>query len=86
MPGAGRSLFITGAGGFLGRALLDALEPGQALKLLLRDPEKFHGSGRDAMIIKGDLCDPRSYGDALKGVDTVIHMAALTGKVSGAQI
>ncbi len=40
------------------------------------------GWGGDVQFAHGDLLDPRGYADALAGCDTVVHLAAATGKCS----
>jgi len=78
------ALFVTGATGFLGRRLLQALEPGWtgAVRCLVRGPVKLPEGAR---AVPGDLLDPPSYAKALAGCDTVVHLAALTGKASVAE-
>ncbi|MFD1810732.1 NAD-dependent epimerase/dehydratase family protein [Rhodococcus gannanensis] len=71
---SGRAIFVTGASGFIGRALGRRLrELGAAVSGvdLVADP----GNG----VVAGDTTDPGSWASALDGVDTVIHTAALLG-------
>lgn len=75
------TLFITGGAGFLGRTLLAQLAAGgHEARLLLRRPMPDLPKGMTA--VTGDLCDPASYAEALAGVTTVVHMAAITGKTA----
>jgi|SRR5579859_3087076 len=76
-------LFITGATGFLGRHIVQAAlahAPEAEIRLLIRGrgvprlPDALTGRIR---LIRGDILHPESYQSALRGVDTVIHSAAL---------
>jgi NADH dehydrogenase len=73
-------ILLTGATGTVGRALLPALvESGADVRALVRDPR---GLGRHRVSVRitlGDLAemgDPKIRRQALRGVDTVIHLAA----------
>ncbi|MGA0871048.1 MAG: NAD-dependent epimerase/dehydratase family protein, partial [Planctomycetota bacterium] len=76
-------ILITGATGFLGRALvrrlLDAGRSAGALRLLVRDADRAVGFGlpRESLVV-GDVVDPASVGAAIRGVDYVYHLAART--------
>ncbi|MBV9398699.1 MAG: NAD(P)H-binding protein [Bryobacterales bacterium] len=76
------SVFLTGAGGFLGRAVVKRLIAGDSgpIVCLVRRPGAIASS--KISYIKGDLLDPKSYRDHLKGCDTVLHLAAITGKAA----
>ena len=80
------SLFITGAGGFLGNTLITKLDASKYsfIYCLTRKRENVRlpePLPENIKIIEGDLLDSASYEDVLKETDTVIHMAAATGKV-----
>lgn len=84
------TLLITGAGGFLGKHLtakLDGSKYGKIYCLELKQedvqlPENDDGTTPENFeVIEGNILDPSSYQDVLKEVDSVIHTAALTGKV-----
>jgi NADH dehydrogenase len=83
------SLFITGAGGFLGRHLLEKLDFSRyktvyCLAQKMEDievPDTLRDSPQ-LEIIEGDLLDVESYQSQLDQSETVIHMAAVTGKVN----
>lgn len=81
------SLFITGAGGFLGRQLLAKLDPSKYEKIycleLKRETVRFPAQRPENVeIIEADLLNSDAYQLQLNGVETVIHLAALTGKVN----
>jgi UDP-glucose 4-epimerase len=75
-----KPVFITGATGFMGAAVVRALRAcAVPVAVLLRDPSK---PGRlqdlsDMTVVKGDLEDAASYRDALMQLapDTVLHLA-----------
>lgn len=70
-------ILLTGATGTVGSALLTRLTAaGADVRCLVRDPRRL---GRDRVRVQialGDLADPASFRNALRGVDTVIHLAA----------
>jgi uncharacterized protein YbjT (DUF2867 family) len=71
-------ILLTGATGTIGGALLPRLvETGEPLRALVRDPR---GLGRHRVRITlgdlGEMRDPRIRRQALRGVHTVIHLAA----------
>ncbi|MGR3762389.1 SDR family oxidoreductase (plasmid) [Roseobacteraceae bacterium NS-SX3] len=79
-----RVLFMTGASGFIGRALLPHLQ-GWQLRLLVRDPGALPPLPAGAEVVQGDLEDPAAWQGALEGAEAVLHLAALTGKASAAE-
>ncbi len=80
-----RSTLITGASGFAGRALLRRVGAAAApftiycLGRARHEPSRHLTSARVQQVI-GDLCEPASYEACLRQVDTVVHLAATTGK------
>ncbi|MGQ0732148.1 MAG: NAD-dependent epimerase/dehydratase family protein [Acidobacteriota bacterium] len=70
-------VFLTGATGYLGSAVLDAiLRAGHPLMALVRDPEKAaQVTARGASAIVGELGTPASYEGALESCDAVVHTA-----------
>jgi len=72
-------LLLTGATGTLGSALLKPLlGRGEAVRCLVRSPRGLGDQRVHVQIALGDLADPLSFRHALRGVDTVVHLAAST--------
>jgi NADH dehydrogenase len=70
-------LLLTGATGQLGTALLDRLlAEGTPVRCLVRDPRRLGPRRVRVQIALGDLADPPSFRNAMRGVDTVVHLAA----------
>ena len=73
---------VTGATGFVGRHLVDALRrSGRPVRVLARDPNKFHTVFPDASgieLCRGDIGDPTSLTGAVRGVDVIYHLAGVT--------
>jgi uncharacterized protein YbjT (DUF2867 family) len=70
-------LLLTGATGLVGSALLSRLvAEGTQVRCLVRDPRKLGAQRVRVQIALGDLTDPPSFRNALRGVDTVVHLAA----------
>jgi len=70
-------LLLTGATGLVGSALLRRLVgEGQQVRCLVRDPRRLGAQRVRVQIALGDLTDPPSFRNALRGVRTVVHLAA----------
>jgi uncharacterized protein YbjT (DUF2867 family) len=71
-------LLLTGATGTVGRAVLRRLTPGGAtVRCLVRDPRRLGPERVRVQIALGDLGDHLSFRHALRGVDTVVHLASV---------
>ncbi len=70
-------LLLTGATGLVGSALVPRLiASGRPVRCLVRDPRRLGAERVRVQIALGDLSDPPSFRNALRGVDTVVHLAA----------
>jgi uncharacterized protein YbjT (DUF2867 family) len=70
-------ILLTGATGTVGSALLRRLtSDGRPVRALVRDQRRLGDQRVRVQIALGDLADPPSFRNALRGVDTVIHLAA----------
>ncbi len=70
-------LLLTGATGTIGRPLLRRLlETGVEVRCMVRDPRRLGPERAQVQIALADLADPFSFRHALRGVDTVVHLAA----------
>jgi len=84
------SILITGAAGFVGTQLLAHLDTSkyQTIYCLARKredirlPDLTEQEREKITTIQGDLLNSSTYESVLKQVDTVIHLAAVTGKVN----
>lgn len=70
-------ILLTGASGLVGQAVLRRLlaEP-TPVRCLVREPRRLGALRVQVQIALGDLADPPSFRNAMRGVDTVIHLAA----------
>jgi len=70
-------ILLTGATGTVGSALLRRLTAaGETVRCMVRDPRRLGAERVRVQIALGDLADPISFRHALRGVDTVVHVAA----------
>jgi uncharacterized protein YbjT (DUF2867 family) len=73
-------LLLTGATGSIGSRLLPLLlESGEDVRCLVREPRRLGERRVDVQIALGDLgemSDPYLVRQALRGIDTVVHLAA----------
>ncbi|MEA2154983.1 MAG: hypothetical protein QOE11_1123 [Solirubrobacteraceae bacterium] len=70
-------LLLTGATGQVGRAVLRRLTAaGEPVRCLVRDPRRLGADRVRVQIALGDLADPPSFRNAMRGVRTVVHLAA----------
>jgi NADH dehydrogenase len=80
-------LLLTGATGLVGSALLPKLTAaGRDVRCLVRDPRRLGAERVRVQIALGDLADPPSFRNALRGVDTVVHLAAAIRDQPGGSI
>src|SRR4051794_7238062 len=86
--GAGAAvLLLTGATGLVGRALLRRLTTARVpVRCLVRDPRRLGPERVRVQIALGDLADPPSFRNALRGVDTVVHLAGSARDQPGGSI
>ena len=77
-------IFLTGATGYIGSAVMDALlRGGHEVTALVRDPEKAEQvSRRNVHPIIGELSRPASYVAAAEDADSIVHTALETSKRS----
>ncbi len=79
-----QSLFLTGVSGFVGRALLRHLAKSEhEITVLTRSPDLLQRAVPRAegwRYVAGDVTQPSTYADTIAGADTVVHLAAVTGK------
>jgi uncharacterized protein YbjT (DUF2867 family) len=72
-------LLLTGATGLVGSALLRRLvAAGAEVRCLVRDPRRLGAQRVRVQIALGDLADPPSFRNAMRGVRTVVHLASST--------
>ncbi len=78
-------LFVTGATGFIGRRLLQRLTSDSLseVRCLTRRPGPPAGPPRREAVV-GDLATPGPWVERLAGCETVLHLAAVTGKATPA--
>ena len=70
-------LLLTGATGLVGSAVLRRLTArGDPVRCLVRDPRRLGAERVRVQLAIGDLSDPASWRHALRGVKTVVHLAA----------
>ncbi|MGK2933559.1 MAG: NAD-dependent epimerase/dehydratase family protein, partial [Solirubrobacterales bacterium] len=73
-------ILLTGATGSIGSRLLPRLlESGEQVRCLVREPRRLGDQRVNVQITMGDLrelSDPYLLRQAMRGVDTVIHLAA----------
>jgi NADH dehydrogenase len=84
------TLFITGSTGFIGRRLIQKIDPAKYERIFCltrsgaptaEDPIR----DSNVQIIEGDIINADSYAPYLASSDTVIHLAATTGKAAPEQ-
>jgi NADH dehydrogenase len=70
-------ILLTGATGTVGSALLRRLTAaGKPVRCLVREPKRLGPERVRVQIALGELANPASFRNALRGVDTVVHLAA----------
>ncbi|MFJ9075234.1 SDR family oxidoreductase [Streptomyces sp. NPDC102278] len=77
---------VTGATGYIGGRLVpELLDAGHHVRCLARSPEKLrdHPWAGRAEVVRGDVIDPRSVGEALRDIDVAYYLVHSLGTGSG---
>lgn len=81
-----KTILITGATGYIGGRLLKKLEnKGYVLRCFVRDGAILKARFKDVEfeVVEGDIFDPKSIEDALKGVDAAFYLIHSMGSKKG---
>ena len=72
-------ILVTGSSGFLGRNVVKALRTrGESVRCLVRSPSRARVvTDYGVELAYGDILDPASLKDAMRGVDAVVHLVAI---------
>ncbi len=72
-------ILVTGSSGFLGRNVVKALRTrGESVRCLVRSPSRAGiVTSYGVELAYGDILDPASLKDAMKGVDAIAHLVAI---------
>ena len=71
-------VLVTGGAGSMGRAVCTRLaDDGQAVRAFDLASANFVGLPDRVLAMSGDLTDPGDVADAVRGVDAVVHLAAI---------
>jgi uncharacterized protein YbjT (DUF2867 family) len=85
--GFARVILLTGATGLLGSAVLRRLVArGEPVRCLVRDARRLGPERMHVQLASGDLADPGSFRNALRGVRTVVHLAGAARDQPGATL
>jgi NADH dehydrogenase len=80
-------LLLTGATGTIGTPLLRRLTAaGIPTRCLVRDPRRLDAERVRVQIAMGDLSDHLSFRHALRGIETVVHLASVIRDQPGSSI
>ena len=80
-------ILLTGATGLLGSAVLRRLVArGEPVRCLVRDARRLGPERMHVQLAGGDLADPGSFRNALRGVRTVVHLAGAARDQPGATL
>ena len=79
-------ILVTGATGFVGRTLVQALVArGKRVRALVHRPGREHPSIAEGVDLHiGDVTDPSSLRSAMEGVEAVVHLVAVIRERGGA--
>ena len=82
------SILVTGANGFIGTALTHKLcEKGYDVRGIVRSKERtLNRNSRLEIFAVGEINSDTNWGDALKGIDVVIHLASRAHKLIDASV
>ncbi|MGB0713044.1 MAG: NAD-dependent epimerase/dehydratase family protein [Gammaproteobacteria bacterium] len=70
-------ILVTGANGFVGRALCDTLQDaGHRVRASVRTRKSADGLNTRELALTGNLDSTTHWQDAVQGIDTVVHLAA----------
>lgn len=70
-------ILLTGATGVVGSALLpELLAEGHEVRCLVREPKRLGANRVRVQLSLADLADPKGLRHAVRGADTVVHLAA----------
>jgi len=76
-----KKIIVFGASGSTGKlVVVQALEAGYHVTVIVRNPEAFKLSDNNLEIIKGDVLRPATFEDAVTGKDAVVSCLGSTGK------
>src|SRR5262245_17119227 len=73
-----KSVFVTGATGFVGAAVVrDLVAAGHRVSALVRSPERARLLPAGVQPVLGDMLRPATYRDAAAAAEVVVHAAQL---------
>ena len=71
-------ILVTGASGFVGSRLCPELaKAGHEVMAMTRSPDRYQGAGQP---VRGDVHDPASIADALRGCDAAYYLVHSLGR------
>ncbi len=80
-----RRALLTGAAGSIGTTLRRGL-PAYGWGLRLLDTADLGAATGDEQVVHADVTDPAAMEEAMRGVDAVVHLAAIAGEATFAEI